>query len=130
MKRSNRHDIEALIEGVLDGDWRATARAISIVEDGRPGRMEILGGLYSAGRGSYVCGITGPSGAGKSTLVDIALIDRIQPVAEEPEHPIPSPSPSPHPVTEEIGPPPDLEPGKRASVFTTERATERFPQLR
>jgi len=67
------HDV--LIEGVLNGEWRATARAISIVEDLRPGRVEILARLYLAGRSSSVCGITGPSGAGKSTLVD-ALASR------------------------------------------------------
>ncbi len=65
-----RANHDALIKGVLSGEWRATARAISIVEDKRPGRVEILSRLYPEGRNSTVCGITGPSGAGKSTLVD------------------------------------------------------------
>ncbi|MFC1629480.1 methylmalonyl Co-A mutase-associated GTPase MeaB [Gemmatimonadota bacterium] len=74
-------DHDALIAGVLRGEWRAMARAISIVEDSRPGRVEILAQLYLAGRTSSVCGITGPSGAGKSTLVD-ALASRYR-VADE-----------------------------------------------
>jgi len=61
---------ESLIAGVLNGDWRATARAISIIENSEPGRVEILSRLYPYGRENRVCGITGPSGAGKSTLVD------------------------------------------------------------
>jgi LAO/AO transport system kinase len=67
---SETGNLETLIEGVLRGEWRATARAISIVEDSRPGRVELLARLYPAGRNGRVCGITGPSGAGKSTLVD------------------------------------------------------------
>jgi len=59
-----------LITGVIAGDRRATARAISIVEDSRRGKAELLAALFSSGRKAYVCGITGPSGAGKSTLVD------------------------------------------------------------
>lgn len=70
MNRTNKYQPDQLVKGVLEGDWRATARAISIVEDGRKGRTEILGGLYAGGRDCYVCGVTGPSGAGKSTLVD------------------------------------------------------------
>jgi len=67
---SEAGDHEALIAGVLDGEWRATARAISIIENSEPGRVEILSRLYPSRRSGRVCGITGPSGAGKSTLVD------------------------------------------------------------
>jgi LAO/AO transport system kinase len=47
----------SLAAGVLAGDVRAIARAISLVEDGRP-------------EAPLVIGVTGPPGAGKSTLVD------------------------------------------------------------
>ena len=60
---------EELIRRVVAGDRRATAKAISLVEDDRPGRTELLKGLYP-NADSFVCGITGPPGAGKSTLVD------------------------------------------------------------
>jgi LAO/AO transport system kinase len=60
----------ALVEGVLRGDVRSVARAISIVEDDRPEAGPLLAALFPhAGRGLIV-GITGPPGAGKSTLVD------------------------------------------------------------
>jgi LAO/AO transport system kinase len=62
--------ITEIIAGVEAGDRRATARAISIVEDSRPGKAELLAALFGRGNGTYICGITGPSGAGKSTLVD------------------------------------------------------------
>lgn len=65
-----RTDTEELIGAVLDGDRRAVARAISMVEDQLPGKVELLQGLYTRGSHTYICGVTGPPGAGKSTLVD------------------------------------------------------------
>ncbi len=62
--------IADIITGIRTGDRRATARAISIVEDARPGKAELIASLFGAGNGAFICGITGPSGAGKSTLVD------------------------------------------------------------
>jgi LAO/AO transport system kinase len=60
----------ALVEGVLRGEPRAIARAISVVEDGSMDAAPLLGALYArTGRGLIV-GVTGPPGAGKSTLVD------------------------------------------------------------
>jgi LAO/AO transport system kinase len=59
-----------LAERLLDGDVRALARAISMVED----RSEALPELLSAVRGragqAHVVGLTGPPGSGKSTLAD------------------------------------------------------------
>jgi LAO/AO transport system kinase len=49
---------------------RALARAISLVEDGRPGAPALLSALFPHGAGALVVGVTGPPGAGKSTLVD------------------------------------------------------------
>src|SRR5262245_983179 len=59
-----------LIEGVLAGDVRALARAVSAVEDGRPEAEAILQALYPKAGRALVVGVTGPPGAGKSTLVD------------------------------------------------------------
>ena len=62
--------VEALAEGVLAGQARAIARAISRVEDADPVAPALLARLLPhAGRATTV-GITGPPGAGKSTLVD------------------------------------------------------------
>jgi len=62
--------VPALVAGVLGGDVRALARAITLVEDGRPEAREVLAGVFARGGRSLVVGITGPPGAGKSTLVD------------------------------------------------------------
>jgi LAO/AO transport system kinase len=62
--------VPALVAGVLGGDVRALARAITLVEDGRPEARDVLAGVFARGGRSLVVGVTGPPGAGKSTLVD------------------------------------------------------------
>ena len=60
---------DELVAGVLAGDRRALARAISLVEDGTPDGQEIVRRVYgSTGRAASV-GVTGPPGVGKSSLV-------------------------------------------------------------
>jgi LAO/AO transport system kinase len=53
-------------------DTAALARAISLVENQRPGFEEVLSELHGKiGRGTtHRIGITGPPGAGKSTLTE------------------------------------------------------------
>ena len=60
----------ALVEGVLRGDVRAVARAITLVEDARPEAAALLAALFPHAGGAMVLGVTGPPGSGKSTLVD------------------------------------------------------------
>jgi LAO/AO transport system kinase len=61
--------MEQLAHNVLLGERRSIARAISVVEDRRPGYQVLLSALYRhTGRARRV-GITGASGTGKSTLV-------------------------------------------------------------
>ena len=62
--------VPALVAGVLGGDVRALARAITLVEDGHPEARDVLAGVFARGGRSLVVGVTGPPGAGKSTLVD------------------------------------------------------------
>ena len=58
-----------LVEGVLAGNRRALARAITHVEaDSATGR-EVLARIYSRTGRAQTVGITGSAGAGKSTLV-------------------------------------------------------------
>jgi LAO/AO transport system kinase len=55
---------------VLDGDPRAIARAISLIEDELPAGAELIRAIFAQTGRAYLVGITGPPGAGKSTLVD------------------------------------------------------------
>jgi LAO/AO transport system kinase len=55
---------------VIDGDTRALARAISLIEDDAPGAAELIRQLFPHTGRAYLIGITGAPGSGKSTLVD------------------------------------------------------------
>src|SRR5436189_3606127 len=61
-------EVEGLVGGVLAGDRRAVARAISLVEDGRPELEALSAGIYAATGRATTIGITGAPGVGKSTL--------------------------------------------------------------
>jgi len=63
-------DVDDLAAAAFDGDRRALARLITIVEEGRPGASRALGLAYPRCGRSYRIGITGAPGAGKSTLTD------------------------------------------------------------
>jgi len=68
---------DALVAGVLAGDRRALARAISLVEDGSPEGESVVRQVYpSTGRAASV-GVTGPPGVGKSSLVS-ALVGHVR----------------------------------------------------
>lgn len=64
-----------LIAGVLAGETRAVARAISLIEDREPEAEALIDGLYPHTGRALVLGITGSPGSGKSSLVD-RLIER------------------------------------------------------
>jgi LAO/AO transport system kinase len=61
-------DVQQVVRGVLDGDPRAVARAVSMVEDGAKGLPELIGSLYPSTGTAYTIGLTGSPGVGKSTL--------------------------------------------------------------
>jgi LAO/AO transport system kinase len=61
--------LDELVAGVREGDRRALARAITLVENGDPLAYELIRELYpETGRG-YAIGVTGPPGVGKSSLI-------------------------------------------------------------
>ncbi len=68
---------ETLAAGVRDGDRRALARAITLVENGDPLAYGVVADLYPGTGHAYAVGITGPPGVGKSSLVS-ALIRHIR----------------------------------------------------
>jgi LAO/AO transport system kinase len=59
-----------LADGVIAGDSRAIARAISLIEDEAPEGAELIRAIFGKTGRAYLVGVTGPPGAGKSTLVD------------------------------------------------------------
>jgi LAO/AO transport system kinase len=61
-------DVAHVVRGVLNGDRRATARAISMVEDGGGDLPELIGGLFPHTGKAYSVGLTGSPGVGKSSL--------------------------------------------------------------
>jgi len=61
-------DVDALVMGVLAGDARAVARAISLVEDGRAELPALSAGIYASTGTAATVGLTGAPGVGKSTL--------------------------------------------------------------
>jgi LAO/AO transport system kinase len=69
--------MEAWLEAVKNRDKRQIARLISRIENGDPGREELLEALYPHTGSAHLVGITGPPGAGKSTLLD-ALIRHLR----------------------------------------------------
>ena len=60
---------ETLAAGVREGDRRALARAITLVENGDPIAYELVREVYPETGSAYVVGITGPPGVGKSSLI-------------------------------------------------------------
>src|SRR5688572_29471096 len=58
-----------LTDRLLDGDKRALARAISLIENGDPAGTELVSAVYPRTGAARIVGFTGPPGVGKSTLI-------------------------------------------------------------
>ena len=70
-------DVEEIKKRFIEGDRRALARLISLVENRDAGAASAMQSIYDRCGQARVIGITGPPGAGKSTLTD-ALIQRLR----------------------------------------------------
>jgi LAO/AO transport system kinase len=64
------NDPDLLVAAALDGDRRALARLITIVEEERPAAGRVLASTHPRSGDAYRIGVTGAPGAGKSTLTD------------------------------------------------------------
>jgi LAO/AO transport system kinase len=63
-------EVSELVARLRQGDVRALARAVSLVEDDAPSAWQILSCCFAHTGSAMRVGITGSPGAGKSTLVD------------------------------------------------------------
>ena len=63
-------DIDALVQRALAGDRVATAKLLSLVEQGGDGARAVMARLHPHTGRAWSVGITGAPGAGKSTLTD------------------------------------------------------------
>ncbi|HEX6207901.1 MAG TPA: methylmalonyl Co-A mutase-associated GTPase MeaB [Actinomycetota bacterium] len=62
-----------LADGVLSGDRRSIARAISMVEDGSEGLRDLMAGLFPRTGRALTIGLTGSPGVGKSSLAAVLV---------------------------------------------------------
>ncbi len=62
-----------LAERIANRDLRAMARAITLVENDDPEKLDLLSDLFSIKKQAHYIGITGSPGAGKSSLVNRLL---------------------------------------------------------
>jgi LAO/AO transport system kinase len=75
--RRSPADVPALVERAREGDARAVARLISLVEDASPSLREVMAGLAPYAGNAQIVGITGPPGVGKSTSTN-ALVKALR----------------------------------------------------
>ncbi|MEM3579103.1 MAG: methylmalonyl Co-A mutase-associated GTPase MeaB [Candidatus Bathyarchaeia archaeon] len=62
--------VEEIARGVLAGDKRSIARAITMVENSPEEAQKLIASIYPYTGKAHVIGLTGPGGAGKSTLIE------------------------------------------------------------
>jgi LAO/AO transport system kinase len=75
--RRSSGNVPELVERARDGDARAVARLISLVEDASPLLREVMAGLAPYAGNAHVVGITGSPGVGKSTSTN-ALVGALR----------------------------------------------------
>lgn len=84
----------SLAAGLIAGERRAIARAISAVENDDPQALAVIRAIEPRLGRARVLGITGPPGSGKSTLIDaligecLARGERVAVVAVDPSSPL------------------------------------------
>ncbi|MEO6086073.1 MAG: methylmalonyl Co-A mutase-associated GTPase MeaB, partial [Umezawaea sp.] len=66
-------EVSDLVDRARDGQPRAVARLISLVEDASPQLREVAEVLAPLAGGARVIGLTGPPGVGKSTSTSVLV---------------------------------------------------------
>jgi len=61
---------EEIVQGVLAGDRRSIARAITIIENNKAEAPKLIASIYPRAGKAHVIGLTGSGGSGKSTLIE------------------------------------------------------------
>jgi len=62
--------IEEILQGILTGNKRSIAKAITLIENATPESKKLIAKIYPHTGKAHIIGITGPSGSGKSTLIE------------------------------------------------------------
>lgn len=62
-----------LVDGILRADHRAIAKAISILENDRPRRLQLVDEVFPKTGDAITIGITGPPGVGKSSIIGLLI---------------------------------------------------------
>ncbi len=73
MAKRREFSRESLADGVRQGDKRALARAITLVENSDPLAYELVRDVYPDTGRAYAVGVTGPPGVGKSSLISVLV---------------------------------------------------------
>lgn len=82
------------IKDICQGNQRAGARMIRLIEDNDPAAFELLKELYPCSGNAFIIGITGSPGVGKSTLIDALIREfrkmnkKIAVIAVDPSSPV------------------------------------------
>jgi LAO/AO transport system kinase len=61
---------EKIIKGVLAGDRRSIAKAITTIENNTAEAQKLIASIYPHTGKAHIIGLTGPPGSGKSTLIE------------------------------------------------------------
>ncbi|GGF21653.1 methylmalonyl Co-A mutase-associated GTPase MeaB [Halobacillus andaensis] len=65
--------MHSLAEKIQQQDMRALARAITLIENDDPDKLNLMSDIFSVGKKAHHIGITGSPGAGKSSLINRLL---------------------------------------------------------
>lgn len=62
--------VEEIAKGVIAGDRRSIARAITLIENNTSEAKKLIASIYPHTGKAHIIGLTGPGGSGKSTLIE------------------------------------------------------------